>query len=425
MPLKIKKKAQKMKASIKKPSKKLVQKEQHPYQGALAAGGGALGAGIGSLFGNPGLGAALGSSAGDFISRITGWGAYKVNKNSLMDGNTVPTFAMSSDGTRVCHREYIADINGSSAFTNQGYSINPSLASTFPWLSQLAVGFEEWEVRGLVFEYRPTSGSAVSASSSALGVVVFATDYNVNNPNFSSKQAAESYEFSSSTVPFEKMLHPVECAPGSNVTRRLFTRNNLGDIASGGTQSMYDLGTFQVITQGMQSAYTVGELWVSYDIFFTKPRINPQTNSPYIHFTESPAASATAAAPLGTTAAVATSDSTLLGIQCLGPTKFLFYNPGYYLINAAWSGASITGNATFSFGSAIVAGPNILLDNAAAHIPSYGSATANLIYVIQVLTPYAPFVVNSAANTITVGGLSTMVSGTLDLFITPLPLLLN
>lgn len=376
----------------------------------------ALGSLAGGYLGGP-TGAALGGAAGKLISSISGFGAYTVNKNSLAMGNTVPTFKQSSEGVVIAHREFIGDVSGSTAFSLASLSINPGLPSTFPWLSTVAQNFEMYDMLGLVFEYRPSSGSAVSAASAALGVVVYATDYNVLSPNFQNKQTMESYEFSCSTVPFEGMLHPVECAPQSNPLQTLYIRT--GSVQAGADQRMYDLGNFQYATQGMQSAYTVGELWVSYHVALKKPRIQPDTNSEYAHITALPVSSATAVAPLGTTGGSLLPQSNLLGVlpSAAAPTtSFVLSNPGNYLVALGAKGSTITSAASFTRGSNITLLANFFDGTLSAAISSFNATNAVNSVGFQV-TAYG----TGDANTITIGGLATMAAANLDILVTQLP----
>lgn len=236
----------------------------------------------GNYLGGP-LGGAVGLAAGKLISSITGFGDYRVNSNTITAGNSVPTFKQGGHGVRMCHREFISDVTGSVEFKNTSYSINPGLPRSFPWLSLMGDHFEEYEMKGLVFEYRPSSGSAVSSTSSALGVVVMATDYDPVNDPFPNKQVMESYEFSNSTVPFNGCMHPVECARGRNVMDNLYLRKDDTELVDQ-DRRFYDMGNFQIATVGMQSSYVVGELWVSYDCIFKKPRLPISLSTPCIKY---------------------------------------------------------------------------------------------------------------------------------------------
>jgi hypothetical protein len=381
----------------------------------------ALGGLAGGYFGGP-LGAVLGKGAGDLIAKITGFGDYKVNSNTLVTGNSVPTFRQFGDGIEICHREFIGDITGSTVFANNSITINPGLSSSFPWLSQVAQNFEEYDMKGLVFEYRPSSGSAVSATSAALGVVIYATDYNVLSPVFSSKQVMESYEFSCSTVPFTGMLHPVECAKNANALNTLYIRNT--GVPAGADARLYDMGLFQYATQGMQSAYVTGELWVAYHVMLKKPRIStlglPQT----AHIVASPAGSATAAKPLGTTGGVLSSLSNLPGVTVsisAPTTSIVIANPGQYIVACGWNGSTITTSFTFaSIGSNITNSSNIFLNNTQNDIISSQTAAASGWVLISV-NAFG----TGAANTIAIGGPATMTAANGDILVMPVPLNLN
>jgi hypothetical protein len=215
-----------------------------------------------------------------FPSRITnalisGRGAYKVTTNALLnDGNTmgskVPSFIGSDKAVRVTHREYLGDVNSSTAFTNQYVlDINPGLFATFPWLSTLAVNFEQYQIMGMVFYFKSTSATALNSTNTALGTVIMATQYDALDTDFVSKLEMENYEYSSSCKPAEDMLHPIECAPRQTTLEHLYVRT--GAVPSSADQRMYDLGKFTIATAGSQAAAVIGELWVSYTIDLYKP----------------------------------------------------------------------------------------------------------------------------------------------------------
>lgn len=226
------------------------------------------------------IGERVGSAAGRFLGgaaqkafkALTGFGDYKVSKNSIAMGTAPPVFRDGKRTNIVCHREYIADVLGSVNFRNTSYALNPGQQGTYPWLSALAQQYEEYSVHGMVWEFKSTAGSAVSSTNNALGVVIMATEYNSLNPPFASKIEMENYQFCTSAKPSESFLHPVECARGENVLSNLYVRS--GSVPVGADKRFYDLGNFQIATQGMQvDDITVGELWCTYEIELIKPRV--------------------------------------------------------------------------------------------------------------------------------------------------------
>jgi len=208
----------------------------------------------------------LGASIGDWI---TGNGDYTVNSNSLLGGNQIPVFREGKRSIIVKHREYLTDIQSSVGFSLASFALNPGLTASFPWLSSVAGNFEQCRWHGLVFEFRSTSGSAIASTNNALGSVIQSTEYNVNKPNFTSKQQMEAYEFSCSAKPSESFIHPIECNAQETQTGIFNVRQ--GPVV-GQELRMYDIGNYQIATLGMQaSGIAIGELWVSYEIEFLKP----------------------------------------------------------------------------------------------------------------------------------------------------------
>lgn len=226
--------------------------------------------GVGSMFGP--LGGGVGTSLGDWGANVLGLGDYKIESNSLMDGVTgVPRMHAGNRSVRISHREFLSDITGSIGFQNRVYTINPGSQSTFPWLSNIAYMFQSYKLHGLIFEFVSSSADALNSVNTALGTVVLGTQYNVALPNFVNKPEAEAHEFTCSSRPSKSLIHPIECDPKDQVMDHLFTRT--GVLPAGQDYQFYDWGNFQFMTVGMQAAATIGELWVSYDIEFLKPRI--------------------------------------------------------------------------------------------------------------------------------------------------------
>jgi len=224
----------------------------------------------------------LGEQAGGMMARLFGHGDYDVRVNSLMQGskdpsgergsNMVPKFQNDGRGVRIKEREYIGDITASAAqglFNNQSFPINPGLSSTFPWLSTVAGQFEEYEFMGLVFEYISTS-SEFNGSSQALGSVTMATDYDPTDPPYVNLIQMQSSDYSCMVKASKSMEHGIECDPTERPSRVSFVRT--GNVSD--DLKFYDLGLFQVATQGMSVANVdVGQLWVSYDVMLKKKQL--------------------------------------------------------------------------------------------------------------------------------------------------------
>lgn len=226
------------------------------------------------------VGSALGGDAlgmvGKAISTITGMGAYHIKKNSLASGP--PTFPRDGS-TIISHREFLTDVKsgastsgGLTTFDIFSYSLNPGSQVTFPWLADIASNFEQYEFLGLAFEFKSTSSTALNSTNTALGTVILATDYNAAAVSFGNKQQMEVYQGAVSGNPSQSLLHLVECAPNSKVLHDQYVRT--ATLPAGQDLQFYDLGNFQIATVGMQAtSVTIGELWVTYHVRLTKPRL--------------------------------------------------------------------------------------------------------------------------------------------------------
>jgi len=241
--------------------------------GVISSIGNTLGGMAGGFFGGPAgalAGNFLGGKLGHLVEKITGFGDYKVRGNSIMKGGTSPpqiVNSMNRGSVIVRHREFIADIKATTAFTVKSYPINPGLSGTFPWLSQIAGSFEQYRMRGCLFEFLSTSSDALlsSSTSTALGTVNMATQYDVAHANFVDKRGMLNHEFANSSKPSVTFIHPVECKRNRTPITELYTR--FGTPPNGSDPHLYDLGNFQIATEGMQAAGGVlGELWVTYEV---------------------------------------------------------------------------------------------------------------------------------------------------------------
>lgn len=243
------------------------------------------------------IGGWLGEAAEDFVG-FMGWGDYDevspspeaLNTNSLagrMGPGVLPGFQSAAGMIRVQNREFLGDISTGTDLSTQSYVrvLNPADALTFPWLNVLAQSFEQWSPLGMMFEFRSTSGAAISGTNSSLGSINMATQYDVLAPRFGSKNTILNHFFSASGKPSENILHPIECRPDQTPIKPLMIRKptqELGVLEVGVLATLdamydarlYDLGRFEMLNTGSQAAYVGGELWITYDILLLKPRVN-------------------------------------------------------------------------------------------------------------------------------------------------------
>jgi len=234
------------------------------------------------------IGGWIGHGAHTLVKALTGFGDYRIDKNSLMMGGMSPPQIVNSSnhgGVIVRHREYLTDILSSTGFQLASYPINPGVSATFPWLSQVAQGFEEYKFRGLVFEFKTMSADNVLSTnaSTSLGSVICMTNYNVLNSNPIDKRTMENYEFANSSKPSCSFYHPVECKRSLNPLVEMFIRT--GAVPAHGDARLYDIGNFCIATEGMQqSTGILGELWCTYEVELYKPKFTEPFNTKTDHF---------------------------------------------------------------------------------------------------------------------------------------------
>lgn len=262
--------------------------------------GGLMGTAAGSMFGAPHIGASVGRWLGSGIGSIFGSGDYtmvgsKPDYNVLTNNNQIPKFQSDGQANIVTHREYLGDISGTAAFTNNAYPLNPGMSKTFPWLSTVANCYQEYKWHGLIFEFRPLTTDYANAG--VPGVIIMSTNYNADSPLYLSKQQMENSEFAVSTKPTLACIHGVECAITQNVLGTKYVRNTVPE--AGQDLRLFDQGTFQFATQANSPSIVLGELWVSYSVELMKPILPETISSGISHFVRSSVAGVTFMGTIG------------------------------------------------------------------------------------------------------------------------------
>lgn len=218
----------------------------------------------------------------------TGAGEYIADSNDLITGQSkssmsvVPQFARESDsGTVVSRREYVSEIYGPplvggvpQPFVIQSFSLNPGLEGTFPWLSQIAMNYDEYEITQLIFTFKSTTTESSNTTNGQVGTVIMATNYNAAAPVFTDKVTMMQYAFANSGKLTESLQHGVECDPTKlSGSAGEYIRNN--PVVSNQDLKTYDHGKFQIAVANCAASYanvSIGELWVSYTVKLRKPK---------------------------------------------------------------------------------------------------------------------------------------------------------
>lgn len=376
--------------------------------------GSIVGQQVGSFLKMPGL-KNIGKFLGSGIGSIFGSGDYQVvgaqpNYNMLMN-NQIPKFSSSDRTNIVCHREYLGDVLGTTAFNNLTYPLNPGMAATFPWLSTIAQNYQEYKFHGLIFEFRPLITDFVT--SGAPGVIVIATNYNADAPAYTSRIAMENSEYAVSVKPTKDLVHGVECQTSQTVLPQLYVRTS--NPPTGQDLRLYDLGLTQIATQANPNQ-NLGEIWVSYCVEFFKP-ILPSDLGAGVDYYHSGRSTFSSANPLGTIGVTVQSNFTVTVTSTT--LSFIANTSKKYLIMFNWGG-SVAGVATY---------PGITFTNCSAtgnynnqgtpyeYGPNGGVTTKNMFnsFLIVSQTSYA-----GQAVTITLDGTGVYPTGstTIDIIVT-------
>lgn len=153
------------------------------------------------------------------------------------------------------------------------FLINAANPNTFPFLSQIAANYEQYEIEGLIFEFRSTSADALNSTNTALGSVMMATQYDVLDALFASKLDMLNYEYSTSCKPSCNVLHMVECDPHQTPVSELYTVYNQS-LPPNADPRLYHLGRFSIATTGFQGTnVNIGELHITYQVRLLKPKM--------------------------------------------------------------------------------------------------------------------------------------------------------
>lgn len=315
---------------------------------ALVNGGGQLGGASAAYLGVPGSARAMadaGRHLGARISKLIGSGDYasnSVSANSLIHPkglSAVSAFGDMGGATiRIKHREFVGDVVTSAVagqFTISSYPINPGLSNSFPFLSTIAVNYDQYVFHGLVYEF---VSSTAGTASGAMGTIIMAADYNPAAPTYGNKHIMENSGYAVSCRLDGNAMYGMECAASQNAHNGYFVRDSK-DVSN-----LYDtdLGLMQVATAPSSSFpnnSVIGELWVTYDVELKRPSLTPNRFG-YARIVRSGVGPTT---PLGTLQTSLTAYGSAVDVKPLNSTRLEFAacNTGdIYKVDVQWTGAT-------------------------------------------------------------------------------------
>jgi hypothetical protein len=256
-----------------------------------------------------------------------------------------PTYSRASDGSIVVsHTEYISDISSSIAFSNQNYQINPSSMTLFPFLSNLANCYQQYDFSKLSFILKTTSSNALNSTNTALGTIIMShqEDSLVSAP--ASKVEAEALRGAVSAPPSKSQVLRCDVRNRGNVFGTRYTLS--GNNPSGSDLRLYNCGQINISAVGSQASAVVAELWVSYTIKLTECRLSASlafNNNTGLYTNTAPASCAFNNLFVSSTSMVPNSQNQLsVSFDSSNTIRFPNLNVGSYLLAMSVQGPTGT-----------------------------------------------------------------------------------
>lgn len=226
------------------------------------------------------------AAGAEIASNYVGRGMYSGGAsvgNGLISGSasTMPRMRNLNDETGtlvVSHRERLSDVfaPADSGFHQDVFTVSPGIEKTFPWLSQIAANYEEYELMQCVFEYDGHSLVGINDTLEVQGSLCMATQMNVKDKAFRDRHEMERFPHASKCAQHGSMAHGVECDP------RKITGDGHRYIRMGGLAKDEDARDFDhaKFTLGQYNTPTelfgkeIGQLFVFYTVKLIKPKIS-------------------------------------------------------------------------------------------------------------------------------------------------------
>jgi len=285
--------------------------------------------------------------------KVSGLGAYSISsiKRNVLIKPGMPMVAnaiYAEGGTIVRHREYLGAIVSSPTagqFKATQYHLNPAQSFTFPWLSTIAANYEEYKPNGVYFEFRSTCSDAIASSTDlSLGQVMMCTQYDPTDPPFTGESEMLNYFWSQNGKVSNDLPHFIECDPAQSPLSHYYTREGANQTST--DLRFSDFGTFTIATKGLQgTSVHVGQLWVSYEFIFYKPKLGSKGAEAGGWYHADNAVGVIANAPFGTIANVRLYPENNLGVAFgyASPSgnRIVFPKTNIdttYLVYAEWTG---------------------------------------------------------------------------------------
>jgi len=324
--------------------------------------------------------------------------------------------------------ECLGTISTSVNFANTTFILNAANTNTFPWLAPIAAKFEYYRFSKLMLKFVSSSADAVGSTNTALGTMLFNTNYDVLDPAFPTQIAMEDYgagRLHAETIPSKNITHTMEPAgvKGGVAGGWRYTLLSSASVSSSAPYPAsssahdYDIGLMQCASAGAQAASVAGRLYICYQVDFANPKLETSTLPGAVHFSGITPTTANNFA----TATLQSGGSLLLQSIVLGTNTITFPAgiAGNYLIVMTVAGSTSASSALALTPSAGASDLNMLsYGGARDQISSAGTASGGADVNVTVVST---FTVAASGGLVTVTPSVLTGGNAMDLFIVSLP----
>jgi len=239
---------------------------------------------------------------------------------------SAPKFRSAQGKYIVSNREFVTEVTGNTVFAVTEFTTQPGLATSFPWLSQIANTHQRYHVRKLTYTYVPLAAT----SERGRVILAFAIDPLDQTPISKS----ELFQYPTSTESSIWSTNKLVVNPMSR-NDTLFTRAGIVDDTDIKT---YDLGKLFVGASNTADDTTkIGEIFVDYEIELSVPKPAKCPAS----LTEVTITVATQLFGSTDGSSIPFAGSNVIGEHDSNDNDFLrFAAPGVYLVNIAMTGGT-------------------------------------------------------------------------------------
>lgn len=190
---------------------------------------------------------------------------------AMRGGGNAPNRS-GSQSVCIRHSELAGPIYGSVGYqTYYNELISPTNTNLWPWLSQLAVMYEIFEIRSMRFRFETNCGPATTVQQQGqVGMVVV---YDADDAAPSDWATLCNTDGARSAVTYKNLT--LNFKTGNSLFRSLFVNH-------GGPTDLSSPGRIVVGVTGQQTTgVLMGQLWIDYDVCVRIPRANPITLSAF------------------------------------------------------------------------------------------------------------------------------------------------